>query len=78
MRIADLIALSKKYNLTLQVNPEDPYIIVIREIQIGRHTWRLKRYISWADFEMLEDCLKYLIDDINSEEVAFINEHGRI
>lgn len=78
MRTSELIALSRKYNLTIQVNPEDPYITISRGFQFGRNRMRIKRYISWADFEILEDCLAYLKEEIDSEEVTLINEHSRI
>ena len=78
MRISDLIALSKKYNLTIVVNPEDPYILISRELQFGRKSMWIKRYISYNDFEILEDCMKYINEDIDQEEVAIINEYNRI
>ena len=78
MKIVDLIFLSKKYNLSLKVNPEVSYITLFREIRIGFKTVKIEKYISYADFEILEDCMKYINDDINMEEVALINEHNRI
>lgn len=78
MRIGDLIVLSKKYNLSFQVNPEDPYIIISRELQFGRKSMWIKRYISYNDFEILEDCMKFINDDIDREEEKIINEYNRI